>query len=169
MAMPGGRGAPSAPPPPRPSPTRPPRPAPSVSNAAAGASVLRWGSLIGGLIIIVDLAAKALQQRLAPGSDVVQTLEPVDLVLNAILLSIAGVAVMRETHSVRMSALAGLIAGLLDALVLAAADVLAPTPGGPTSMSDALIGNISLNVITGVVLAAAAGWFTRLSQRRSGR
>jgi hypothetical protein len=131
--------------------------------------VLRWGSLIGGLIIIVDLAAKALQQRLAPGSDVVQSLEPVDLMLNAILLSIAGAAVMRETHSVRMSALAGLIAGLLDALVLAAADVLAPTPGAPMSVSDALIGNISLNVITGVVLAAAAGWFTRLSQRRSGR
>jgi hypothetical protein len=131
--------------------------------------VLRWGSLIGGLIIIVDLGAKALQQRLAPGSDVAQTLEPVDLVLNAILLSIAGAAVVRETHSVRLSALAGLIAGLLDALVLAAADVLAPTPGASVSVPDALIGNITLNVLTGVVLAAASGWFTRLSQRRTGR
>ena len=165
--MPGGR-APSAPPPPRPTPPRTTRPAPPVSRTTASSSVLRWGSLIGGLVIIVDLGAKALQQRTTTGSDLAQSLEPIDLVLNAILLSIAGAAVVRETHSVRLSALAGLIAGLLDALVLAAADVLTPAPGGTVSVPDALIGNITLNVLTGVVLAAASGWFTRLSMRRSG-
>jgi hypothetical protein len=171
MAMPGGR-TPSAPPPLRPTPN--PRPTPSVSAAAARTAVLRWGTLIGGLVIIVDLGTKALQQRLAAGGDASNAVYSLSLILNAVLFSIAGASTLRETHSIRLAALAGLLAGLLDGVVVAAADALTPPipppPAGtpPLSQADMIGSDIVLNALIGVVLAAASAWFTRLGQRRRG-
>jgi hypothetical protein len=166
MALPGGR-APSAPPPPRPTPN--PRSSPTLTAAAARASVLRWGALVGGLVIIVDLGTKAMEQRLGTGAEVRSILDPLDLILNAILFSIAGASVLRETRSIRLAALTGLLAGLLDGLVVAAADALAPPEPGATALQgDAVASVVVQNVLIGVVLAAASAWFTRLGQRRRG-
>jgi hypothetical protein len=131
--------------------------------------VLRWGCVIGGLVIIVDLGTKAVEQRLGTGVEVRSILDPLNLILNAILFSIAGASVLRETQSIRLAALAGLLAGLLDGLVVAAADALAPPPPVGTPAPDTVGYEIVLyNVVIGVALAAASAWFTRLGQRRRG-
>jgi hypothetical protein len=161
MATPGGR-APSAPPPPRPSPQR--RPPAPLSPTAARASVLRWGFLMGGLVIIVDLSYKLVQQRLgAATGELGPPLLVLNFLLNAALFVTAGVATARDTGSIRLAVLAGFLAGVLDGLVLAAAESLAPQPGQPTAGADF---DILLNATIGTLLAAAGGWGVRLAQRR---
>ncbi len=115
---------------------------------------------MGGLVIIVDLATKATQQRTV-GTDLFDVLG-VDYVLNAIFFSIAGASVLRETGAVRFALLAGLLAGMLDGVVVAASDAVAPLPGTPSDPAFWLLFNPGL----GMLLAAASAWFTRRGQRR---
>ncbi len=116
---------------------------------------------MGGLVIIADLATKAAQQRTV-GTDLFDVLGVVDYVLNAIFFSVAGASVLRETGAVRFALLAGLLAGVLDGVVVAASDAVAPLPGMPTDPAQDLL----INMGQGMLLAAASAWFTRRGQRR---
>ena len=158
MALtPGGGRAPSAPPPPRPArDTRDRPPAP-----AAALSALRWGVLVGGLLIIADLTTRLLVQRV--GQDASETLAGLDEAVNALLLVTAGMAVQRETGRVVWSAAAGLIAGLLDGLVIAAANSINPPPGPQDAM-----GLLLQNVAQGPIVAVAAAFVSSVLRRRAG-
>ena len=130
------------------------------------ASVLRWSLLIGGLIIIADLGTLVIQQRIAAGPDVLNALDIADQVVSILLYSLVGVAVQRETGRVYLGGLAGLLAGLLDGIVLAAAASLAPRPGDEANTPEM---QLLWNVIEGALLAAVSAWFSTLARRRAGR
>lgn len=113
-------------------------------------------------MIIADLGSRAVQQR-TESPDIVGVLDTANLVLNAILFSIAGASVVRETGAVRLAALAGLLAGVIDGVVVAAADAMAPQASSPPEV---LLMDVLINACLGTLLAAASAWFTRMGQRR---
>src|SRR4051812_44225975 len=120
MALtPGGGRSPSAPPPPRATPPRESRPrlGPRKTWNAALLATLRWATLIGGLVIIVDLATQALEQR-ATGPDQVNELSIANQVANVVLFSILGAVVARETGVFYLATLAAIIAAMLDGIVV---------------------------------------------------
>jgi hypothetical protein len=157
MALtPGGGRAPSAPPPPR--PTRDARERPPAPTAAL--SAFRWGLLVGGLLIIADLTTRLVLQRV--GQDASDTVAAIDEVVNGLLLVTAGMSVQRETGRVWWAAAAGLLAGLLDALVIFAANTINPPPG-PQDPVGLLIQNIG----QGPLVALAAAVISNLLRRRA--
>jgi hypothetical protein len=173
---PGGGRSPSTQPPPSPSPTgsgpqRGPRdarrspaaPAPPTPQAAAS-SVLRWGLLIGGLVIIADLGTRAIDQRTA-NVDVQSSLDAADLIINVVLFAFCGVAVVRETGAVYLAVLAGLLASFLDGLVVAATDSMAPPPG-PWSVEDDILRNVLIGTLC-TTISALVNWLI-LRRTRSG-
>jgi hypothetical protein len=111
-------------PPPKPFPP-PPRARSAVTQAAHAAQRacrhLRWSVLIGGLVIIVDLGTQAIQQRTAPSPDAIGELSTANLIANIVLFSILGAAVARKTGIFYLAALAGLLASILDGIVVATA------------------------------------------------
>jgi uncharacterized membrane protein len=115
------------------------------------ASVLRWGLLIGGLAIIVDLATRVVDQRVA-SQDIQNWLNGADLCVSIVLFTFVGWAVMRETGGVYLASLAGLLAGLLDGLVVA----VSPE------------GDITWNLLLGMLFATVAALVNRLVLRRPG-
>jgi len=119
--------------------------------------------LIGGLVIIVDLAATALGQRTASADDAA-AIAQVDDLLNYLLFSLLGVLVARDTGIMFAGALAGLLASLLDALVVTAAAVLAPAP----PPLDVIEFGFARNLAIGTVFAGLAGVVYLLAQRWSG-
>jgi hypothetical protein len=123
---------------------------------------VRWGILAGGLLIIADLTTRLILQR--AGQDAAEALGTIDVLVNAVLLAVAGASVERESGGIRWAALAGLLAGLLDALVIAAANGINPPPDQGNPLYLAL-----QNVAQGPVLATAAAWVSSLARRRTGR
>ena len=123
---------------------------------------MRWGLLVGGLLIIADLSTRLILQR--AGQDAADTLITVDQLVNAVLLAIAGASVERESGRIWWATLAGLLAGLLDALVIAAANSINPPPdlGNPLYLT-------LQNVAQGPILATAAAWVSSLARRRTVR
>jgi hypothetical protein len=117
--------------------------------------------LVGGLLIIADLTTRLLVQRV--GQDASETLAGLDEAVNALLLVTAGMAVQRETGRVVWSAAAGLIAGLLDGLVIAAANSINPPPGPQDAM-----GLLLQNVAQGPIVAVAAAFVSSVLRRRAG-
>src|SRR5207253_9239174 len=119
---PGGGRSPSTQPPPSPPtngqhrPTRDRRIPPA--SRLASMSVLRWGALIGGLVIIADLTAQAVSQRTASPDDLAAS-RTTDDIGKYVLFSILGILVVRETGLMYLGAIAGVFASLLDASVLA--------------------------------------------------
>ena len=128
------------------------------------ASVLRWGLLIGGLAIIADLATRVVDQRLA-SQDAQNWLTTADLCVSIVLFAFVGWAVMRETGGVYLASLAGLLAGLLDGLVVAASNSMAPPPGVETVSPE---GDITWNLLLGMLFATVAALVSRLVLRRPG-
>jgi hypothetical protein len=130
---------------------------------AALLTTLRWSALIGGLIIIVDLATHALLQRMTGDADVLAELGNANTIANVVLFSILGAVVARQTGIWYLSALAGLIAALLDGIVVATAASLAPPPGEamPVDMY------LAQNIIIGTVPAAVSGFVSSLVERFS--
>lgn len=126
-------------------------------------SVLRLSVLIGGLIIIVDLASTALAQRTVSVDDTAAIAQVDDLV-NYLLFSLLGVLVARDTGMLFSGALAGVLASLLDAVVVTAATVLAPAP----PPLDVLEFSFARNLVIGTVFAGLAGVVYTLAQRWSG-
>lgn len=166
MALtPGGGRSPSAAPPPRPtSPGGAPRQArPRPTLQAAGISVLRWSVLIGGLVIIADLIEKLMQQRLTDAT-AVDELYVTDLFVNVILFSVLGAVVVRETGRFYLGAAAGVIASLLDAVVVVAASSLAPGPGDPLPVQQYFLQNVAI----GTLSAGLSGIVSSLVRARPG-
>jgi hypothetical protein len=124
--------------------------------------VLRLGALFGGLVIIVDLGFTALMQRSLSADDV-QAWETLDEILNYVLFSVLGVVVVRETNIIFAGAVAGLLAGLLDAIVVTAASMMVP----PLPTPELLAIGVARNLITGLVFGGLSGVVYALVQRWS--
>ncbi len=132
-------------------------------SRAASLSVVRLGLLVGGLVIITDLAATALIQRTVSADDIA-TIADVDEILNYVLFALLGVLVVRDTSIMFAGAVAGIFASLLDAIVVTAASLMVP----PTPPPDALAVGFARNLIIGTVFAGLSGIVYALVQRWSG-
>ena len=128
----------------------------------ASASVLRWGVLIGGLIIIADLATQAIVQRTTSPDDI-NAVFVVDQIVNWILFSSLGIIVVRETGLFYLGAIAGVFASLLDSIVVATAGIMAPPAGGQVSVEDVFANNL----VIGIVFAGCSGVVYMVVQRWS--
>ncbi len=162
---PGGGRSPSTKPPPAPSPSGQPRPAGDnrQPTSQASFSVLRWGLLLGGLVIIVDLSTQVVMQRtLLP--EEVDAVGAADQIINFVLFSILGILVVRDSGVIYLGAVAGMFASLLDAVVVAAATSMAPPPGQPAPIEDVFL----LNLAIGTVFAGVGGLVYATLQRWSG-
>jgi hypothetical protein len=168
MALtPGGGRSPSTQSPPSPEPNGTPRPPRTVRpprwSRAATSSVIRLGLLIGGLVIITDLAATAMIQRTVSADDIA-AIADVDEILNYVLFALLGVLVVRETNIMFAGAVAGFFASLLDAIVVTAASLMVP----PAPTSEALLIGFGHNLLVGTVFAGLSGLVFALVQRWSG-
>ena len=166
MALtPGGGRSPSTKPPPSPTPGSQQRPIrngrKSPTSRLASFSVLRWGQMIGGLVIIADLAAQAISQRTASPDDL-NAIGTADEVVNFVLFAILGILVVRDTGLIYLGAIAGVFASLLDAIVVAAAASMAPPAGPEVAIEEYLIRNLLLGTVfagaSGVVYALVLRW-----------
>ena len=164
---PGGGRSPSTQPPPSPTPLRAQRPTrtgrPQPTPRAASISVLRWGLLIGGLVIIADLGAQAIAQRTASPDDLV-AIYNADELINYLLFSILGIIVVRDTSVFYLGAVAGVLASLLDSVVVAAAASMATPAGGSGPLEDYFARNLAI----GVIFAGLSGVTYFVVQRWSG-
>jgi len=172
MALtPGGGRTPrtldKAPPPPdksRPSQPHPPRHGGgSRWPRSASVAVLRFGLLMGGLVIILDLFFMLLRQQTTNADDALN-LDLWDLFLNVVLFSVLGVLVVRQTGLTFAGAIAGLFAALLDAIVITAAFLMVPPP----QTFDQLEERFVQNLIVGTLVAGVSGLVFALVQRWSG-
>ena|SRR5258708_24265308 len=169
MALtPGGGRSPSTQPPPSPPtngqhrPTRDRRVPPPTSRGASF-SVLRWGVLIGGLVIIADLTAQAVSQR-TPSPDDLTAIGTADDIVNFILFSILGIVVVRESGLIYLGAVAGVFASLLDAIVVATAASMAPPLGPEVAIEEYFVRNLAI----GTLFAGLSGVVYMVVQRWSG-
>jgi hypothetical protein len=121
------------------------------------------GLLIGGLVIITDLAATAMIQRAASADDIA-AIADVDEILNYVLFALLGVLVVRETNIMFAGAVAGLFASLIDAIVVTAASLMVP----PVPAPDMLLIGFGRNLLVGTVFAGLSGLVYALVQRWSG-
>ena len=121
---------------------------------------MRWGLLLGGLVIIADLSARAVVQRTLSPDDAV-LVSTMDDIANYILFSVLGILVVRDTRVIYLGALAGIFAALLDATVVAAAGVMAPMPG-PASVEEVFVTNLIIGTLfaglSGVVYGLVRNW-----------
>ncbi|MGI9145070.1 MAG: hypothetical protein ACR2IK_00725 [Chloroflexota bacterium] len=168
MALtPGGGRSPSTRPPPAPPPAGQPRQSrdsrqPPASQAASF-SVLRWGLLLGGLVIIVDLATQVMLQR-SLGPDEVDAIGAADEIINFVLFSILGMLVVRDSGLIYLGAVAGVFASLLDAVVVAAATTMAPPAGQTGPVEEVFLFNLAI----GTVFAGLGGVAYTVLRRWSG-
>jgi hypothetical protein len=168
MALtPGGGRSPSTQSPPAPdrngTPTLPRPPRRPRWTRSASISVLRLGLLIGGLVIITDLAATAMIERTVSADDIA-AIGDVDEILNYVLFALLGVLVVRDTKIMWAGVVAGIFASLLDAIVVTAASLMVP----PAPPPDALATGFVRNLIIGTVFAGLSGVVYALVQRWSG-
>jgi hypothetical protein len=130
---------------------------------ATSISVARLGLLVGGLVIITDLAAMAMMQR-AAGADDIAAISEVDEILNYVLFALLGVLVVRQTNVMLSGVAAGALASLLDAIVVTAASIMVP----PLPPTDALLFGFGRNLVIGTLFAGLSGVVYTLVQRWSG-
>jgi hypothetical protein len=172
MALtPGGGRSPSTRPPPSPTPTpqrRPTRDGRAPQSRAASFSVLRWGLLIGGLVIIADLAAQAISQHTASPDDL-NAIGTADDLVNFVLFAVLGILVVRDGGLIYLGAIAGVFASLLDAIVVAAAASMAPQAGPELPIEDYLVRNIAIGILFAGVSGVVYGLVRRWSGGRNRR
>src|SRR5712691_3083201 len=164
----GGRSPSTSPPPSPPKPTGQTRPTrerrtPRIPPRAAAIAILRWSVLLGGLVVIADLAAMAAFQRTVSPDDL-SAIQTVDDLANYGLFSILGIIVVRDTRLFYAGAVAGLLASLLDGVVVAAARLMTPIAAVSDPIGDVFLNNL----LVGVVFAGASGLMYVLVRRWSG-
>lgn len=125
--------------------------------------MFRWALLIGGLVIIADLGTQALAQRTTSPDDLV-TIYNADELVNYLLFSLLGIVVVRDTAVFYLGAVAGVLASLLDAIVVAAAASMAPPAGGAAPLEE----YFARNLVIGIVFAGLSGVTYFVVQRWSG-
>jgi len=168
-STPGGGRSPSTetpPPPPPPTPDPPKssrevRVSPRARSAAL--SIVRWGLLMGGLVIIADLATLAMIQRTVSPDDQAAIAEA-DELINWVLFSILGILAVRESRLWYAGIIAGVIAAIVDTIVVSAAQLMAPIAGLQVSVQEVLVRNL----IIGLAFAGVSGVVYALVQRSSG-
>jgi hypothetical protein len=121
------------------------------------------GLLIGGLVIIADLGSLAISQRTISADDVA-AVEMGDQIVNYVLFSVLGILVVRDTGLMYAGVLAGVFASLLDAVVVAAASLMAPTATPVGVVEEVFLNNLAI----GTVFAGISGVVYSLVQRWSG-
>jgi len=126
--------------------------------------VLRLGLLIAGLVIIADLSTTAFTQRTFNADDAA-AYAMVDVLVNVVLFSLLGVLVVRQTGLMLSGAVAGVVASLLDAIVVTAAALMAP----PSTPMGVIQEKFIENLVVGTVFAGVSGVLYALSQRSGGR
>lgn len=131
---------------------------------AAALAVVRLGFLFGGLVIIADLATLAMIQRTFSPDDHA-AIGQADELLNWILFSILGIVVVRSTRLFYAGVLAGVVGALVDSVVVAAAQIMAPIGGTQVSIQEVLVRNL----VIGVAFAGVSGIVYALVQRSAGR
>jgi hypothetical protein len=124
---------------------------------------VRLGALIGGLVIIVDLLAQLLIERGASADDV-SLIVGADEIANYVLFSLLGILVVRDTGLMYAGVVAGAVGSLLDAIVVAAATVMAPQVTPMAVVEEGFIDNLAI----GTVFAGLSGVVYALVQRWSG-
>jgi len=116
---------------------------------------------MGGLVIIVDLAAQVASQRTLV-ADELDTIGAADEIINFVLFSILGILVVRDSGVIYLGAVAGVFASLLDAIVVAAATSMAPPPGAAAPIEEVFLFNLAIGTvfagISGVVYAMLRRW-----------
>jgi hypothetical protein len=172
MALtPGGRRSPGTQLPPSPGPVGQPGGSrggrKTLWPRSASVSLLRLGLLIGGLVIIADLSAQAIIERTLNVDDAT-AVETVDELANYVLFSLLGILIVRDTGLMYAGLVAGVFASLLDAIVVAAATLMAPQAAAiappATTMSIAEEGFV-YNLAIGTAFAGASGVVYALVQR----
>jgi hypothetical protein len=153
---PGGGRSPSAQPPPKvtpPGPSRPardPRARPPLPPRALALRTLHWVLLIGGLIVIADLGTQVIEQRLTD-QEAINSLVVADFVVNIVLFTMMGAIIAREAGltllGIVAAASAGLIASLVDGVVVVAAASFAPPRAEPLPVQQYLIENVTLGTL----------------------
>jgi hypothetical protein len=134
---------------------------------SASVSVLRLGLLIGGLVIIADLGAQAIIQRTLNADDAT-LVGAIDELANYVLFSLLGILVVRDTGRMYAGLVAGVFASLLDAIVVAAATLMAPQPVGiapPATAASVAEEGFIYNLAIGTAFAGASGVVYALVQR----
>jgi hypothetical protein len=119
--------------------------------------------LIGGLVIIADLSTQAYSQRTFNADDAA-AIQTVDEIVNYVLFSVLGILVVRDTGLMYAGVLAGIFASLLDAIVVAAASLMAPAAAPVDMVEQVFLSNLAI----GSVFAGASGVIYSLVQRWSG-
>jgi hypothetical protein len=172
MALtPGGGRSPSGnstQPPPAPPSTGPRRSPPAHRPGAAPRfallrSVVRWGVLVGGLVIIVDLGTKAMIQGSYNPEDM-EAIAWVDQIFNWVLFSILGIAIVRETGLIYSGALAGALAAVLDAILVAVVNMVTPPVPTWAATQELFLQNVEF----GTLFAAISGVLYFMFRRWSG-
>jgi hypothetical protein len=157
MASPPGAGrSPSAPPPPKvtpPSPnrqTRDPRARPPLPPRALALRALHWVLLLGGLVVIADLGTQVIEQRLND-QEAINSLIVADFVVNIVLFTMMGAIIARESGltflGIVAATLAGLLASLVDGLVVVLAASFAPPRADPLPVQQYLLENIAIGTL----------------------
>jgi hypothetical protein len=140
---------------------------PRMALNAAILAMLRWVVILGGLVIIVDLGTHALLQRMSSNGEVLNELGNANTIANVVLFSILGAVVARQTGIFYLGAVAGLLASLVDGLVVATAGSMAPPPGGAPPIDQYLAFNIAIGTIPAAVSALVSNLVERMSGPRS--
>jgi hypothetical protein len=124
-----------------------------VRVRAATLSIVRWSVLIGGLVIIADLASVAMFQRTFSPDDRAAIFQ-VDELANWVLFSTLGIVVVRETRLFYAGILAGLLAAAIDTAVVTAAQIMAAVSGLQPNVMDAVVYglvNVGFAAVSGIV------------------
>ncbi len=135
-------------------------------------TVAKRGLLLGGLVIVADLAILALQQRTDATADTANAFDTLDLFVNVILFSLAGGLVFRETGLVRLGVWAGTLAGLAAGAVTGAAVALTAQPSTiepPPTPDQVWFGTLVTNMFLGTLFSALGAWLASRVGRVRGR
>jgi hypothetical protein len=111
---------------------------------------VHWVLLIGGLIVIADLGTQVIEQRLTD-AEAINSLVVADFVINIVLFTMLGAIIARESGltllGIVAAALAGMLAALVDGIVVATAASIAPARAEPLPMPQYLLENVAIGTL----------------------
>jgi hypothetical protein len=111
---------------------------------------VHWVLLIGGLVVIADLSTQVIEQRLTD-AEAINSLVVADFVVNIVLFTMMGAIIAREAGltllGVLVAAGAGLVASLVDGVVVATAASFAPARGEPLPVQQYMLENVTIGTL----------------------
>ena len=149
---------------PAPRPRRDQRAAPPCRRARRRSASCAGRCLLGGLVIIADLAAHGRDPAHGRARTIARAIGTVDEILNFVLFSILGIVVVRDTGLIYLGVIAGVFAALLDASWSPRRGIMAPTRARSSAIEEYFVSNL----VIGIVFAGVSGVVYVLVQRWSG-